>query len=126
MADNIALIEVNEVDAFHGLQRFHGFEQAAAPRVGQVNLRDIPRNHGLRPKSQPRDKHLHLLGSRVLSLVHDDEGIVQSPSAHESDGRDLDDVLLQVAIHLFGIEHVIQGVVQRAQVRINLVLQRAR
>ncbi len=46
--------------------------------------------------------------------------------AHEGDGSDLDDVLLQIAIHLLRIEHVVERVVQRAQVGIDLVLQRPR
>ena len=47
-------------------------------------------------------------------------------SAHEGDGRDLDDVLLQIAIDLVGLEHVVKRVVQRAQIGIDLLLQRSR
>src|SRR5438093_1289592 len=50
---------------------------------------------------------------------------VLPPPTHERKGPELDDILLEVAVGLLWIEHVVERVIKRAQVRIDLVLQRA-
>ena len=59
-------------------------------------------------------------GRRVLGLVEDDERVVQRAAAHEGERRDLDHAALQVLVHLLGLEHVVEGVEQRAQVGVDL------
>ena len=61
----------------------------------------------------------------VLRLVENDEGVVQRAAAHEGDGRDLDDVLLEITVDLLRLQHVVQRVVERAKIGIDLLLQRA-
>ena len=61
-----------------------------------------------------------MLRARVLRLVEDDERVVQRPSAHERERRHLDRPPLHVGVEPVGVEHVEEGVEQRAHVRIDL------
>ena len=126
MAYYVRFIELDKRQALHILEHIHSFEQAAAASIGQVDLGDVPRNHSLRIEPKPRDKHFHLLRCRVLGFIENHERIVQGTSAHERDGSNFDDVLFQIAIDFFWIEHVVQSVIERPQVRVNLVLESAR
>ena len=60
---------------------------------------------------------------RVLGLVEDDEAVVQRAAAHVGQGRDLDVAALEIFVVGLRAEHVEQGVVERAQVGVDLVLQ---
>ena len=72
------------------------------------------------------EEHLHLRRRGVLRLVEDDVGAAQRPAAHVGQGRDLDlaglDPLLQLALG----QHVLQRVVERPHVGIDLLLEVAR
>ena len=46
--------------------------------------------------------------------------VVQGPAAHERERRDLDRALLHVGGQPVGVEHVVERVVERAQVRVDL------
>src|SRR5258707_83079 len=54
------------------------------------------------------------------------ERIVERAAAHDRDWRDLDRAALDVAAHPLDVEHVVERVVQRPQVRIDLLLEIAR
>src|SRR5258708_15197027 len=69
MSHHIGFVEVNERQAFHALQYVDRFQQAAAPRVGQINLRDVSGNHRFGVESEAGNEHLHLFGSGVLRFV---------------------------------------------------------
>ena len=58
----------------------------------------------------------------VLRLVEDDEGVVQRAAAHVGQRRDLHGAVLQEFLELRGRDHVVQRVVQRLQVGIELLL----
>ena len=92
----------------------------------QIDLRDVAGDDRLRSEPEARQEHLHLLGGRVLRFVEDHERVVQRPAAHERDRRDLDHAALEQALDALGVEHVVERVVQRPQVRIDLLLQIAR
>ena len=70
---HVAFVKVDEREPFDVLQNVHSFQQAAAPRTGQVNLRDIARDHRLGVESEAGDEHFHLLRGRILGLVEDHE-----------------------------------------------------
>src|SRR5208282_4150882 len=125
MTHHVAFVEVYERQSVDALQDFDRFDQTAAARGGQVDLRDVAGDHRLGTKSQAGDEHLHLLRGRVLRLVQDDERIVQRAPAHESDGRNLDDVFFQITLDALRVEHVEERVVQRPQIGIDLLLQGA-
>src|SRR5690606_28492188 len=65
---------------------------------------------------------LHLHGRGVLRLVQDDEGIRERPATHEGQRRDLDPLFLDQLLHLLGGQEVVQRVVERLHVRIDLLL----
>src|SRR5205814_10499492 len=113
---DVSLIEVHKGQSLYMLQDVNSLEQSAAPRIGQIDLRHVSRNYRLRVESQTRHKHFHLLRGGVLGFIQNHKRIVQSTPPHEGNGSNLDDILFQIAIHFFGVEHVIEGVVQRTQV----------
>ncbi len=98
----------------------------ARAAAGNVDLGDVARHDDLRPEADPRQEHLHLLGRRVLGLVEDDEARVERPPSHVGEGCHLDRPPLHEPLGPFGLEHVVQGVVERAQVRVDLGHQVAR
>ena len=74
---------------------------------------------GVEPR--PGEEHLHLLAGRVLGLVQDDEGAVERPAPHEGQGGDLDDALFDQPVGLIGLGEVEEGVVEGAEVGIDLL-----
>ena len=89
--------------------------------VGQVDLRDVAGDDRLRAEAEAREEHLHLLGRRVLRLVEDDERVVQRAAAHERERRDLDDAALDQLLHFLEADDVVERVVERAEIRIDLL-----
>src|SRR6266545_5374752 len=79
----------------------------------------MSRDHRLGVEAQAGDKHLHLLAGGVLRLVEYDKGVVERAPAHEGDWSNLDDVLLQEAVHLLRFQQVVKSVVERAEVGIH-------
>src|SRR5262249_23508204 len=76
-----------------------------------------------RSETDARQKHLHLLRSRILRFVENDERIPKRPSAHERQRRDFDHTLFNEFRHSLVIDQVEERVVKRSQIRIDLVLQ---
>jgi len=54
------------------------------------------------------------------ALVEDHERVVERATAHERQRRDLDHAALDVLGDLLRVEHVVQRVEQRTQVRVDL------
>ena len=93
--------------------------EAAAP-AGHVDLGDVAGDDDLRAEADAGEEHLHLLGRRVLGLVEDDEAVVERAAAHERQRRDLDGPALEQPLRAFGLDHVVERVVERAQVGVDL------
>src|SRR5262245_13729203 len=126
MADYVALVEVDErnpFDAAYDALRFH--KARLAPRR-QVDLRHVAGDYGLRSTADAGQKHLQLLGSRVLRLIENDKGIPQSAAAHKRQRRDFNHALFNELRHAFVIDQIEERVVKRAQIWIDLVLQISR
>ena len=123
VAHDVALVEMHERDALDVADDPHRLDQAGRAAGRQIDLRDVARDDRLGAEAEARQEHLHLLGRRVLRLVEDHERVVQRAAAHERDRRDLDRAALDVARHALDVEHVVQRVVERPQVRIDLLLQ---
>ena len=121
MADDVPVVEVDEGDLLERGEDLHGVEDAGLAGLGQVDLGDVGRDDQLRVEAGPGQDHLHLLPGRVLGLVEDDEGAVQGPAAHEGQGGDLDDAALDQAVGLVVLEEVEEGVVERAEVGVDLL-----
>ena len=93
--------------------------------VGQVDLGDVTGDHHLGAEAQPGQEHLHLLGRGVLGLVQDDERVVERAAAHVGQRGDLDGAGCHEPRDRLGVDHVVQRVVERAQVGVDLVVERA-
>src|SRR3954453_2282537 len=118
VAHDVLAAEADELDAVDLLEDVRDDDQARLLVARQVDLRDVARDDHLRAEPQPRQEHLHLLGRGVLRLVEDHERVVEGASPHEGQWRDLDDVALEMRGDLLRVEHVVQGVEERAQVRV--------
>ena len=99
--------------------------QAAAGAAGQVDLGDVAGDDDLGAEPEPGQEHLHLLGRGVLRLVEDDERVVEGAPAHVGQRRDLDGAGREQLGDRLRVEHVVQRVVQRAQVGVDLLAERA-
>ncbi len=80
----------------------------------------------LRPVPEAGQEHLHLADRRVLRLIQDDEGAVQRTPAHVGERGHLDDAEVEEAADLLVGEEVVERVVERPQVGIDLLLHVAR
>ena len=83
---------------FDILQYPVGLAQTGLIGVGQVNLSKVACHHRLGPKTDASEEHLHLLRRGVLRFIQNDEGIVQSASAHVGKGGNLNDALFQMSL----------------------------
>ena len=88
--------------------------------AGHVDLGDVAGDDGLGAEADAGEEHLHLLGRGVLRLVEDDEAVVERAAAHERQRRDLDRAPLEQALRALGLDHVVERVVERAQVGVDL------
>src|SRR6266540_1283591 len=110
--DDVLVREADEGDAVDAGQDVLYLDEARRLLARQVD--------DLRAEAEPCQEHLHLLRARVLRLVEDDERVVEGAAAHERERCDLDDPLVEVRLDPVGLEHVVQRVEQRPQVRIDL------
>ena len=114
---------MGEADAGDVLQDLDHVLEAGAGAAGQVDLGDVAGDHRGGAEADPGEEHLHLLDGGVLALVEDDEAVVQRAPAHVGQRRDLDDVALDQLGHVFEAEHLVERVVERAQVGVDLLRQ---
>ncbi len=121
MAHHVPVRKPHHGDAVDILQRLHRIGQARARSGGQVNLTEVAGHHHARALAQPSQKHLHLLAGGVLGLVEDDEGVVQGAAAHEGQRRHLDIAAGQPFDHLVAGQHVVERVVERPEIGIDLL-----
>ena len=108
------------------VEQAHRLLEARPLARRQVDLARIARDHHLGAFADAGQEHLHLHAGRVLRLVEDDEGVRQRAPAHEGERRDLDHAGVEVALHLGLRQHVVERVVERAQVGIDLLAHVAR
>ncbi len=123
MAHDVGAPQVHEGDVLHALQGATGAREAG--RAGEVALRGVAGDDELAAEAHAREEHLHLLGRGVLRLVEDDEGVVHGTATHVGERRDLNNSLLNEGVALLHVRHVEQGVVERAHVGVELLLQGA-
>ena len=100
-------------------------DRVVEPRVDparQIGLIGVAADHHPTAHPEPGQKHLHLRGGGVLGFVEDDERVAKGAPAHERDRRDLDFARCDPPLDLLGREHVIERVVDRPQIRIDLFL----
>ncbi len=122
MPHHVFVREVNKFDPFDSSQNPLNFDQTRDFVFREVNLGDVPCDHGLGTKAQSGQKHLHLFRACILSLIEDDEGIVQGSAPHKCQWSHFDHTLLHKLRSSIKIHHVMKGVVERAKVRIDLLV----
>src|SRR3990172_5540774 len=115
VADDVPVREIDEPYPLDAVEERLDLDEAGVPAAGEVDLGHVARYHGLRVEPQPGEEHLHLFRRGVLGLVEDDEGVVERPAAHERQGRDLDVAALDQLVRLFGLDHVVERVVERTK-----------
>ena len=121
MADDVGLGKMHGGDTLHVLQHLQSLNQTGPDMGRQVDLGHVARDHGPGAVAQTGQEHLHLLRRGVLSLVENDKGVVQSPAAHKGQGGDLNGSGRDHLLHLGQVEHVVQGVVERTQIGVDLL-----
>ena len=89
----------------------------------QVDLRHVAGDDHLRAHAHAGQKHLHLLGGGVLRLVEYDKGVVKRAAAHVGQRRDLHRPALHQPLIGFQTHHLVQRVVEGAQVGVHLLRQ---
>ena len=100
--------------------------QTRGHATGKVDLREVPRDDHLRAHAEAREEHLHLLRCGVLRFVEDDDGITQRATTHEGQWGDLDDARIHEVLELGGGDEFAEGVIERLEVGVELVLHLAR
>ena len=122
MTYDVFFVQFDEADAFYTLQNLDGLHESGSLRSGKVNLCHVSRDNHFGVHTHTGEKHLDLLGSRVLGFVQNNYGIIQRTSTHESQRGNLDDIQLHVFLQLGSRNHVLQGIVQRLQVGVDFIL----
>src|SRR5690349_9603852 len=108
VAHHVLAAEADELDALHLPEDVADDDQPRALAAVEVDLGDVARHDHLRVEPESREEHLHLLGTRVLGLVEDDDRVVQGAAAHVCKRSDLDRPALEVLVHLLRLEHVVE------------------
>ncbi len=122
MAHDVALFEADDADALEALDRIQRVAQAGADAVRQVHLAEVAGDDHPGPLAHARQEHLHLHRRGVLRLVQDRVAMRQGAAAHERQRGDLDLAVGHAADDLVGRHHVVQRVVERAQIGVDLLL----
>ena len=122
MTHNIFLVQFHKADAFHTFQDAECLYQSRSLGRGQVDLCHISRYDHLGVHTHAGEEHLDLLGSGVLRFIQNYDCIIQRPSAHKGEGSNLNDVQFHVFFQLGSRNHILQGIIQRLQIRVYLIL----
>src|SRR3984957_13658023 len=116
---HIALGEVHELHLWHGTEDTLQSRETGAS-TGDVDLGDVTGHHDLGAETDAGEEHLHLLGGGVLGFVENDEAPVQCAAPHERERRNFDGAPVEQALGTLGPKKVIERVVQRPKIRVNL------
>ena len=117
-------VDMGEADVTDARDRLEQPDRVAKPRFlsrRKVGLGRIAVDHHPRPLAEAGQEHLHLHRGRVLRLVEKDRGLGERPPAHERERRDLDHAGLKAAFDHPPVHEVVERVIDRAQVGIDLV-----
>lgn len=123
VAHDVAGRQAADGDIRYVVQNAHGVLQTTDLVGGQIDLCNVAGDDDLRAEAQSRQEHFHLLARRVLRLVEDDEAVVERAAAHIGQRRDLDVAALEIFLIRLRAEHIVKRVIQRTEIRIDLVLQ---
>src|SRR5437764_998822 len=121
VADDVGRAELDERDAVDAFEDVADDEESGSPApFGEIDLSDVTGHDDVRAEPESGQEHLHLLGRRVLCLVEDDERVIEGAAPHEREWRDLDDTPVHQPCDDLGVEHVVERVVERTEIRVDL------
>ena len=123
MPHHILAGQAAEGNVFNLPQDIHRHLKTASGFERKILLRQVAGDDDLGSEANPCEEHLHLCRRRILCLVQDDKRIVQRPSPHIRKGCHFDQPLLQVLLAALRPHDLVQGVIQRPQIRIYLTLK---
>ena len=118
--DHVAGVEPDGLNSLHAAQQPDRLLQPRLLPRRQVDLAGIAGDGHLGAVADAGEEHLHLHRCAVLRLVEDHERVRESAAAHERERRDLDGAAQEIALHLRGGQHVVEGIIERAQVGVDL------
>ena len=118
--------KVDAGDALDARQDAHRLDQARLLPWRQVDLGRVAVDDHARAFAEARQEHLHLHRGGVLRLVEQHDGVGERATAHEGQRRHLDHAGLEAALDVPRLHEVVKGVVDRPQVRIDLLAHVAR
>src|SRR6185437_10645377 len=121
MAHDIFLAELDDGDAFDAVERVERVAQARLHARRQIDLREVAGHRHARILAEPCQEHLHLHRRRVLRFVENDKGVGERAPTHERQRRDLDLAAGEALHHLVAGQHVVQRIVKRPQIGIDLL-----
>src|SRR5215813_11440104 len=121
MADHVLGREYDMADPLDAVEQTRRLGQPGGLPVGQVDLARVAGHDHAAVLAEPRQKHLHLHRGRVLPFVEDDDRVSERAAAHEGEWRDLEFAGLHRALDDTGIHQVVEGVVDRPQIGIDLL-----
>src|SRR5271165_655485 len=101
----------------------HGLNKTGSLVHWQIDLGLITGYHAFRVCTQPGQKHEHLFGRRVLRFVKNNESVIQCPSPHICQWRYFNYPSIHVLLNLLRLQHIIQRIVERTQIREDLLLE---
>lgn len=116
VADDVDFLEFDHADAGHAVEGLDGFDEAGFFAVGQVDLGGVAGDDALGILAEAGQEHEHLLGGGVLGFVEDDEGVGEGAAAHVGEGGDFDDAAVHGLLDFLHVHHVVEGVVEGAEV----------
>ena len=122
MAHDIFLGILDDTYPLDSTQNLEGLHQSGLGRAREVDLGGVAGDYHLGVDTEAGQEHLHLMFGGVLGLVEDDDGIVESASAHEGERGDLDGIRFHILLQFDGGEHILESVIERAQVWVDLIL----
>ena len=121
VADHVHVAEGDAADALDAVEDVDRLHEARPLPRRQVDLAGIAGDDHARVLAEAGQEHLHLHRGGVLRLVEQHDGVGQRAPAHEGERRDLDDAGLQAAVDVARLHEVVERVVDRAQIRVDLV-----
>src|SRR5512144_2352520 len=125
-ADHVAAGEGDMGDIVDAFENGDGFEQPRILAGRQIDLRRIAGDDHLAALAEPREEHLHLHRRGVLCLIENDHGVRERAAAHEGKRSDLDHAGGEAALDPLRRQHIVKRIVERAQIRIDLLAHVAR
>lgn len=117
---NVLVVHGGPADTGHILQQLAGIHESGIDVI-QIDLSHIPVDDHLGVSPHSGQEQLHLAHGGVLSLVQDDHAVIERATSHVRQRRDLDRFFLQIRLELAGLQEVPEGVVERSEVRIQLL-----